>query len=71
MKYNVRITEVRQIVVEVEACSMAKAKAAATTKWKEGTYVHDIEDTNLWYVRVETLYPNYSRPDAEWVERYR
>ena len=70
MKYNVRITEVRRITVEVEADTMFQAKTIARTKWKDDEYDSDIAETNFRRVSFETLYPDFSRRVAERAEPY-
>ena len=61
MVYYVRITEVRVIVVPVEANSMAEAKVIAERSWNNGEYTKDYDYARPSTQRAtfETLYPEY------------
>ena len=66
MKYDVRIREVRQIIVSVEADNMAQAKSVAKRNWLCDEYVPDIADTRFHRATFEALYPNYSISEKYW-----
>ena len=66
MKYDVRIREVRQVIVSVEADSMAEAKAVAQWNWNNDEYSHDLATTRFQRATFETLYQNYSISERYW-----
>ena len=66
MQYDVRIREVRQIIVPIEADSMAAAKYIASRNWNNGEYVSDVADTRYHRATFEALYPNYSISEKYW-----
>jgi len=66
MKYDVRIREVRQIIVSVEADSMAEAKSIAKSNWNNAEYCQDLVNTRFQRATFEPLYPNYSISERYW-----
>ena len=62
MEYNVRITEVREMLVPVEAVSMAEAKRIAERNWRSGE--DGIGDSYIQRVTFETLYPDLPLLDS-------
>ena len=66
MQYDVRIREVRQIIVSVEAENMAQAKEIAKRNWNCDEYIPDLANTRFYRATFETLYPNYSIPEKYW-----
>jgi len=58
MIYDVRITETRQVIVTMEAGSMAEASKKARESWIADKYA--IKDVPPKKVTFETLYPNHS-----------
>ena len=66
MEYDVRIRELRQVIVTVEANSMAEAKYIAGRNWNSGEYVADVANTRYHRATFETLYPNYSISEKYW-----
>ena len=68
MEYNVRIREVRQAIVTVEADDMTEAKYIAKKNWDNGEYVHNIAGTRFHRATFEVLYPNHSLSEKYWDE---
>ena len=66
MEYDVRIREVRQIIVAVEAGNMAEAQYIASRNWGKGEYLSEVAETRFQRATFETLYPNYSIPEKHW-----
>jgi hypothetical protein len=66
MQYDVRIRELRQVIVTVEADSMAQAKALAQRNWNNDEYSTDLDTTRFHRATFETLYPNYSLSERYW-----
>ena len=58
MKYDVRISELRQIIVTVEADSMAEASNIARQNWMGDEYATECVPPKS--VKFESLYPDHS-----------
>jgi hypothetical protein len=63
LKYDVRISELRQVIVSVDAGSMAEASRIARLNWTGGEYV--TESVPPKSVKFESLYPNHSALGAQ------
>ena len=66
MKYDVRITDTREVIVSVEAGSMAEAKVKAKQNDIEGMYADEFNTTRFKRTDYATLYPNYSIDESKW-----